>query len=113
MTLWLVNDPTQGGNMTDFKNLNGYEKGLAARSLLQDLAKRGRLSETGSDSKATEFIVPMSRRHLELLEFISQETLPSPRDTRKITSRRHIAADEPSAALPKRWLSWGSIVLNP
>ena len=99
--------------MAAFQNLSSYEKGLAARSLLEDLAKRGRLDDAGNTGKATELIVPLRKWHLELLECISQETLPLQQEPNSTARQAPRSIDEAQSTKPRRWLSWCSIVLNP
>lgn len=99
--------------MAAFQNLSCYEKGLAARSLLKDLAKRGRLDDASNNGKATELIVPLRRWHLELLECISQETLSLQQEPNSTARQDTHSIEEAPNTKPRRWLPWCSIVLNP
>ena len=61
--------------MSDF---DGYEKGVAARVLLQRLIEQGRLRASPDSDEGVDFVVPLTRWQLEMLAFLGEHASRRP-----------------------------------
>jgi len=53
-------------------DLDGYEKGVAARVLLEKLIKQGRLAASPDNDEGVDLVIPLRRWQLEMLAAFSE-----------------------------------------
>ena len=68
-------------------DLNGYEKGVVARALINNLIKQGRLERTPGDGAPGEIVFSVHQCHLELLARFCE-------DGRSVETEREISLDQ-------------------
>lgn len=59
--------------MKDVDDLDGYERGVVARALLERLIKQGRLEERQDQGRPFEIVIPVSQSQLRLLALFSED----------------------------------------
>lgn len=70
---------------TVFNDLDGYEKGVVARALLQGMIKRGFIEDRPSENgQISEIVIPVEQWQMELLACFSGETGPAEADLENI-----------------------------